>query len=345
MWKSIRNQWPLYVLLAGMAVILLLLTKGEKGESSPVQTQSTETSSSSTKINIGGWTDSPQISPDGKRLYFMYSPLDFEAISARQEYKRGGPNRPGATTTGDSVRELANFDIFEATRGDNGSWKVSAISAINTPDHLEICPSITFSGKRLYFVRSGRIGKKGKDVVYVSQRSGNSWGKPHKTKIPIGSSCDIALSADEKEVFLDDDPVKHGSVPREIRYARQLGNGRWSHQRKLSRSVNSPTHWQGGPWLSKDGKRLYFDRSKGLSDWQLMVAVRQTTTSFNRPRALPLKGFPNTPATGEPIAGVPSLTADERTLYVIVVNENNVPEVWLVKRRADGSWTPAQAVD
>lgn len=350
--KPIRKKMLPFAALVAMAVPLVVVACGGRGsdylaaqtslaDNVPALAEATAVSST---INVGGWTDSPQISPDGKRLYFMYAPLDFEAISGRQEIKRGGPSRPGATTTGDAPEELINFDIYEATRARDGSWTVAGIDAINTPDHLEICPSITFSARRLYFVRS-RIAEGAKASVYVSQWSGGRWGKPRQTKVPVGSSCDISFSANEKEVFLDDDPAGGEAVPTEIRYARQIGGGGWSSQRKLSRSVNTPTEWEGGPWLSKDGKRLYFDRSRGLKDVRVMVARRRTTRGFGRPRRLPLEGFPNAPATGEPITGVPSLTADEKTIYLIVVNGHTVPEIWFARRRTDGSWESAQAVD
>jgi hypothetical protein len=71
-----------------------------------------------------GWSDSPFISRDGQRLYFMYSRYNFGPwiLSGGTVMPQAtGPDRPGLRkqTTGNPFDES---DIYMATRNSDGSW-------------------------------------------------------------------------------------------------------------------------------------------------------------------------------------------------------------------------------
>lgn len=300
------------------------------------------------KVNIGGWIDSPEISPDGKSLYFMYAPLAIWEFQSKGKIKRGGPDRPGATTSGDKPEALVNTDIYEA-RLRGGKWVARAVTVINTPNNQEACPFVSFDGKRLYF---GRNLIKGEEHVaaYVSTRTKGTWGKAKKTDVPIRATCNITLSADEREVFFDDDPARPGaSSGKEILHATRGSGGSWGSPEKLPSLINSsdPSDRQQTPWLSEDGKRLYFNRFKeNGSEGKFLVAYRNDGQSqFDRVEELQLAGLPTVRAVGTSLIGEPSLTRDEKEIYGQVWNETAVPEIWFAKKQADGSWGPMRPVN
>lgn len=69
-----------------------------------------------------GWSDSPFISGDGRRLYFMYSRYDFAPFiltGGTQAPVLAGPDRPGLHH---SSQPFDESDIYMATRAAAGSW-------------------------------------------------------------------------------------------------------------------------------------------------------------------------------------------------------------------------------
>src|SRR6267154_5666301 len=79
----------------------------------------------------GGWSDSPFISGDGQRLYFMYSRYDFApwVISAgAQPPVLSGPDRPGLHHSTNPFDEL---DICVATRNPDRTWAEAVNLGLN----------------------------------------------------------------------------------------------------------------------------------------------------------------------------------------------------------------------
>lgn len=69
-----------------------------------------------------GWSDSPSISGDGQRLYFMYSRYNFAPYilsGGAQAPALSGPDRPGLHH---SSQPWDESDIYVATRTAEGSW-------------------------------------------------------------------------------------------------------------------------------------------------------------------------------------------------------------------------------
>jgi hypothetical protein len=69
-----------------------------------------------------GWSDSPHISRDGNRLYFMYSRYDFGPwilSGGATAPVLAGPDRPGLHH---SANPFDESDVYMATRNPNGTW-------------------------------------------------------------------------------------------------------------------------------------------------------------------------------------------------------------------------------
>ncbi len=104
--------------VAGLIVCALLVLVGcgsGKSGSPPAR--------SSVPINTaGGWSDSPFISGDGQRLYFMYSRYDFAPwilSGGAQPPVLAGPDRPGLHH---STQPFDESDLYMATRNADGTW-------------------------------------------------------------------------------------------------------------------------------------------------------------------------------------------------------------------------------
>jgi Tol biopolymer transport system component len=84
---------------------------------------STAPSAQRVPINTAtGWSDSPFISGDGKRLYFMYSRYDFGPFilsGGTRSPVLSGPDRPGLHHSSNPFDES---DIYVATKNADGSW-------------------------------------------------------------------------------------------------------------------------------------------------------------------------------------------------------------------------------
>jgi hypothetical protein len=75
------------------------------------------------KINTSGWSDSPFISRDGQRLYFMYSRWDFAPwikSGGTVSPVLTGPDRPGLNKS--TSNPWDESDIYVSTKNSDGTW-------------------------------------------------------------------------------------------------------------------------------------------------------------------------------------------------------------------------------
>ena len=79
-----------------------------------------------------GWSDSPFISGDGKRLYFMYSRYNFGPwilSGGAQPPALSGPDRPGLHHS--STNPFDESDIYVATKNPDGTWSEAVNLGLN----------------------------------------------------------------------------------------------------------------------------------------------------------------------------------------------------------------------
>ncbi len=100
--------------------------------------------------------------------------------------------------------------------------------------------------------------------------------------------------------------------------------------RRLSEAINASGHKQQAPWISKDGKRLYFERAPlDESHVELLVAHRNANGAFEQVDALRLKA-------DEKAFHEPSLTANEKTLFASVFTGAAGLQFWSGAKDSEG---------
>ena len=121
-----------------------------------------------------GWSDSPSISRDGQRLYFMYSRYDFGPwiiSGGTTPPVLSGPDRPGLHH---SVNPWDESDIYMATRNPDGTWSEAINLELNgaygDASGMEIDGGDTF----IWLQGNGA----GNDIVMASKALDGAWNTP-----------------------------------------------------------------------------------------------------------------------------------------------------------------------
>ncbi len=306
-----------------ISVTLAALCVGGCGSSGSGSVGSAE----DTPVNVGGWIDSPHISPDGNELYFMYAPADIHHFNTTGEITRGGPDRPGHTTSGDQPEALMNSDLYVARRRAAGGWTVEALTSINRADTQECCPFLSWDGGSLYFMRSS-FAPGAVPEYWVSKREGDGWGAPALAELPVVNG-NVAFDSTGTKLYFDANQDPNAGAGQDIWVATGATGSGWSKPEKLPPAVNEPDQYSQTPWISPDEKRLYFHRfSKSGAGSALLVATRDASGEFTLVEPLDVSGPPVALGIGDRLFGEPSLPADEKRIYAQVWNTSGGPELW-----------------
>jgi Tol biopolymer transport system component len=153
------------------------------------------------------------------------------------------------------------FNIWESKRKD-GAWSspVKLDPPVNT-DFIEVHPSMAANGT-LYFAstREGVSGKVGEGAIYSAELVNGEYPEVKRLKgeINSGDAGDPAVSADES--FIVFGSFKSGGYGETDLYISfRLEDDNWSEPKNLGKNINSAAH-EVGPFLSHDGKYLFFHR-------------------------------------------------------------------------------------
>ncbi len=126
-------------------------------------------------INTGtGWSDSPYISRDGKRLYFMYSRYNFGPwiiSGGTTPPVISGPDRPGLHH---SAKPFDESDIYRATRNPDGTWSEAVNLGLNgaygDSSGMEINDGDTF----IWLQGNGSVN----NIVMANKNPDGTWSSP-----------------------------------------------------------------------------------------------------------------------------------------------------------------------
>lgn len=120
-----------------------------------------------------GWSDSPHISRDGNRLYFMYSRYDFGPwilSGGTTAPVLSGPDRPGLHHN--SANPFDESDIYMATKNPDGTWSEAVNLGFNNAygdsSGMEINDGNTF----IWLQGNGS----GNDIVIATKNPDGTWG-------------------------------------------------------------------------------------------------------------------------------------------------------------------------
>ena len=167
--KDMRKQgWGTYLVLCSTFIVAagLWSSCSSGGGSTPAVRIPINTAT--------GWSDSPSISRDGQRLYFMYSRYDFGPwiISGGATLPvPSGPDRPGLHH---SANPWDESDIYMATRNPDGTWSEAVNLGLNgaygDASGMEIDGGNTF----IWLHGNGA----GNDIVMASKALDGTWNTP-----------------------------------------------------------------------------------------------------------------------------------------------------------------------
>ena len=180
----------------------------------------------------------PRFSPDGRRLYFT-------------------SNRP---VEGHPARDM-NIWVVERTATGWGEPRMVP-APVSVPDGREVHSSVTSDGT-LYFgsTRPGGAGQL--DIWRVT-----SGGKAENLGPPINDALtqpDLWVSPDGKWMILVI-TGDAGGVGEDDFFLSEFKNGAWTQPAVLTAAgVNSP-EYEYGPWISPDGRWLYFTSHRNGGD-------------------------------------------------------------------------------
>ena len=125
------------------------------------------------KINTAGWSDSPFISRDGKRLYFMYSRYDFAPWllgGSPSLIQIKGPERAGLQKN--TTNPFDESDIYMSTKNTDGSWSepvnLGLNGAFGDSSGMEIN-----NGETFVWLRGNGITN---NIVSTTKNANGTWG-------------------------------------------------------------------------------------------------------------------------------------------------------------------------
>jgi hypothetical protein len=187
----------------------------------------------------------PCLSPDGRRVFFLTT-------------------RP---TSGESARPgWANQNIFTSDRREDGTWgEPRDLGApVNTADH-EFFPSLTRDGT-LYFTRSSV--RTGRTVIVRARLLGGRYQEPDTLPTAVngrGTVYNAFIAPDESYLIACVDGLED-LVPPGSRYMIFFRDpdDSWSEGVDLSARVPMGSGDAGSPYVSPDGKRLFFGSTRVL---------------------------------------------------------------------------------
>ena len=236
-----------------------------------------------------GDESNPVLSADASTLYFA------------------GADRPDNVASGQ--------DVFVSRRRADGGWsKPELVAALSGPGD-QVPLSVTADGNQLLLSVNGKL--------FLSQRINGHWGRPEK--LPVSGIALIGkgfLSANGDILVLEGSYETGGALQapdQDLFVAFREKAGQWSRPFALGSDINTDEQ-EGAPFLSADGKTLYFvtDGYPGLGRSDVFVAHRRSDkwTEWTRPENLG-KEINDT----YPHSGFSGVTADGGLVYFTIYGE------------------------
>ena len=213
----------------------------------------------SRKINTAGWEDSPYLTPNGKKLYFMYTPYNFFPMFLGGEPQKVGPDRSGHVNSYNKNPWL-DADTYVCERNADGTWSVPKNCAFNK-HYGDACGMPGRDGKAFYYLTQTKPQPVEPNLHIVEKKADGSWGPPKD----LGLGKERAyrddnphISLDEKTIwFASSRPGGHGK--RDLWVSKKNEDGTWGKPENMSTAINTEED-EDQIWVSKDGLTAFFNR-------------------------------------------------------------------------------------
>lgn len=279
-----------------------------------------------------GWSDSPFISGDGQRLYFMYSRYDFAPFirsGGTQAPVLSGPDRPGLHH---SSQPFDESDIYVATKNADGSWSEPANLGFNgaygDASGMEINGGRTFvwlqgNGTTNNIVMATRNG----DVTW---EAATALGPGINDHSPGVFQDNPFLSADGMALWFTSNRPTGSGGGKDLWFASRSG-GTWSNPVNLGTPFNTAGD-EDQFWFSPGALDLYWNGPAGL-----MHCVSNGATCSAAPAVVTIPGCS--------ISAEVSITDDGRLLYFACGDPTTGRVRIMYSRRQGSGWGTATPVD
>ena len=286
-------------------------------------------------INTGtGWSDSPQISRDGQRLYFMYSRYNFGPwiLSGGTTMPvLSGPDRPGLHH---SANPFDESDIYMATRNSDGTWSEAVNLGLNgaygDSSGMEINVGNTF----IWLQGNGSTN----NIVMATRNPDGTWSSPVDLGPGINDHSagvfqdNPHLSADGLGLWFTSNRAA-GAGARDIWFS-LFSNGSWSAPVNMGPPFNTAGD-EDQIWISPVGAtpEIYWNGPAGLN---------RCTWTGSACAAAPV----TVTIPGCAYAAEASMPDDGQSLYFACGDlTTGMVRIMYSLRQMDGSWGQASPVD
>jgi hypothetical protein len=326
--KSLHNRQV--VALAAFATLIGVAGCGGGSDSSPIIAPAP----GPVPINTGtGWSDSPSISRDGQRLYFMYSRYNFGPwiISNRVNPPvLSGPDRPGLRRS--TVNPFDESDIYLAVRNTNGTWtepvNLDFNGAFGDSSGMEIA-----SGSAFVWLRGNGSTN---DIVVATRNTNGVWSAPEVLGAAVNDHSagvfqdNPHLSPDGNHVWFTSNRA-NGLGGTDIWYSTKIG-GTWAAAVNLGAPINTAGN-EDQIWISPVSTDVFWNGPQGI-----MHCQSNGSTCAHTPTVVVIPGCD--------FAAEPSLPDDGQTLYFACGNlTTGMIRIMYSVKQTNGSWGPATPVD
>lgn len=282
------------------------------------------------KINSAGWSDSPFISRDGQRLYFMYSRYDFAPWILGGSYgsiQIKGPDRPGLQKSSNPFDES---DIYMSTKNTDGTWgepvNIGLNGAYGDASGMEID-----SGNTFVWLRGNGTGN---NVVSATKNSNGTWGAVADFGATVNVTGKIQdnphISPDGSGVFYVS--TRDGGLGGKDIWFSLKTAGVWGAPVNMGAPFNSAGD-EDQMWISPISNEVYWNTSVGIKK---CVSNGSTCVATPELVSIPGCGF----------AAEVSMPDDGKTIYFgcgdVVTGRVSI---MYSEKQSDGSWGTAKPVD
>jgi len=280
-------------------------------------------------INTTGYEDSPYLSPDGKHLYFMYTPWSTWPAFFGQPPVLIGPARPGHHVNPDS-NPWEDSDLYLSTRQLDGTWSAPRNMEFN--DRQADCCAMTWDGVTFAYQRTQWANSALTDIYFMEAQPGGGWIRTSAgpgVNSPSASESNPHLSADGMTLYFTSNRAG-GFGKNDLYVSRRAPDGTWMAAQNLGGRFNTRDH-DDQIWVSRNGRTIYFNRDPGPQ----IVVSEWTRRGWSSPA--PVR-FGSRFVQGAEA----SLTDDQsRIVFAEVRPELEDIVIMEAQRRADGSWSDA----
>ena len=280
----------------------------------------------------GGWSDSPFISRDGQRLYFMYSRYNFAPwilSGGAQQPVLAGPDRPGLRRSSNPWDES---DIYVATRNSDGSWSEPANLGLNG-DYGDASGMEIDGGSRFVWLRGNGTTNK---IVMATRSPDGTWSPPVDLGAGINDHStgvfqdNPHISADGTALWFTSNRPTGSLGGRDIWFSSRTADV-WSTPVNLGAPFNT-TGDEDQFWFAPGSLDLYWNGPSGL-----MHCVSNGSTCTATPVVVTIPGCT--------IAAEASMTDDGQLMYFACGDPATGRVRIMYARRQGAGWGSATPVD